>query len=445
MGFHDRFFFVDTFLEPFTYVIEETKLNCPWYFEELWECLDNGGDIDLIVPRWHAKTTGILIWILHSICYGTTKGILYIAKWDLGQKWLGRIRWELETNELIIAFFGNLVPSNSEDVKDKRLKKRHSTFLEFTNGCRLQTLSMGQTVRWWRPNKVIIDDPQENKDVMNKRVVDKFNSRVFTSLYNTLLPWWSMACVGTIVWELCLVKFLRDEKHWRTIEHQACDENFENILRPEMRGDWKLQARREAIWTANFNQEYRNIPLQFTNAIIKMEWIRHYTLDWLGWEMLPDKFDKLVLAIDPAQTASEMSDFTGRCLTWHVGNNRYVIKAWQVKLSPLQNEEYIYSMYLRFKPTYVLQESNMEAGIIEHLKKKWVRIESITATKDKYTRLADIAYMIEFGNVFFAPDIEDELLYQITHFPDTQHDDVQDAFVYSVMWWKSRAVWVYSL
>ena len=132
-------------------------------------------------------------------------------------------------------------------------------------------------------------------------------------------------------------------------------------------------------------------------------------------------------------TTNTSSDFTGRCLTGHVGNDRYVIACGQVKLSPLQNEEFIYSMYLQYKPTYVLKEDNVEVGISEHLRKKGVRMESVKATKDKYTRLADIAYLVEFGNVYFAPDISEDLLYQISHFPDVQHDDIMDAFIYSVM------------
>lgn len=445
MAYHDRYFFIEHFLQPYTYIIEEEKKVSPWYFEELRAYLDDGGDVDLIVPRWHSKTTGILIWILHSICYGTTKGILYIANGLLGQKGIGRIRWEMETNPMILAFFWQLVPRNSEDIKDRTLKKRHSTFLEFTNGCWLQTLSMGQTVRWWRPNKILCDDVQENKDVMNKKTVDKLNSWIFTSLYNTLMPWGSMAVVWTIVWELCLVKYLRDDKKRRTIEYEACDDNFENILRPEMWTKEALELRKKSIGTANFNQEYRNIPLQFTNAVIKPEWFRYYTLDWKGWVKLPDKFDKLVLAIDPAQTTTSSSDFTGWCLTGHLGNDRYVIKAWQVKLSPLQNEEWIYAQYLRYNPTYVLKEDNVEAWITEHLKKRGVRIESIRASKDKYTRLMDIAYLVEFGNVFFSADIDDELLYQLTHYPDCQHDDILDAMVYSLLGWKPRNVCLTSL
>ncbi|MDR0607086.1 MAG: hypothetical protein LBG52_01750 [Candidatus Peribacteria bacterium] len=60
--------------------------------------------------------------------------------------------------------------------------------IELTNGTTLKTMSKGQPVRGQRPSCIFIDDPQENKDVQSKQIVDKFNERIFTSLYNTLLP-----------------------------------------------------------------------------------------------------------------------------------------------------------------------------------------------------------------------------------------------------------------
>jgi hypothetical protein len=94
----------------------------------------------------------------------------------------------MENNEFLITGFGNLVPINSDDMKDKRLKRWKQQQLEFLNGVFLATMTKGQAVRGQRPTKIIFDDPQDNKDVLNKSIVDKFNNRVFSSLYNTLLP-----------------------------------------------------------------------------------------------------------------------------------------------------------------------------------------------------------------------------------------------------------------
>jgi len=73
-------------------------------------------------------------------------------------------------------------------MKDKKLKKWRSKKLELTNGGDIMTTSKGQSVRGKRRRLVVLDDPQENKDVRNKRVVERFNEWVFSSLYNTMLP-----------------------------------------------------------------------------------------------------------------------------------------------------------------------------------------------------------------------------------------------------------------
>lgn len=74
--------------------------------------------------------TIFFIWLL---IYYPRQRILYIASAGLGEEVIGTVMRELETNERLIEVFGNLVPSNSDDVKDKRLKKRRSKKLELLN------------------------------------------------------------------------------------------------------------------------------------------------------------------------------------------------------------------------------------------------------------------------------------------------------------------------
>jgi len=131
-----------------------------------------------------------------------------------------------------------------------------------------------------------------------------------------------MVALGTIVGNLCFVKHLRDEKKWPTVEYQACDDNFENILWPQL---WSKKAlierrdgqiitdkhtgktiRKKGIGTVFFNQEFRNIPLNTADKTIKEEWIRYY--------IPPLEFDYIIFAIDPATKTKEKNDFTGLCV-----------------------------------------------------------------------------------------------------------------------------------
>lgn len=114
--------------------------------------------------------------------------MVYVASKNLGEKGLGKIRRELEINKKINYIFGNIVPTNSDDKKDKRLNKWRQKELEFLNGSYIETVTRGQPIRGARPREIIMDDPQDNKDVKNPSMAREFLEWAFTSLYNVLLP-----------------------------------------------------------------------------------------------------------------------------------------------------------------------------------------------------------------------------------------------------------------
>lgn len=425
-GFYDKDFFCQYFLGGYGYLIQGKQLPTPQHHKEIWEYLDKKSDFNLIEPRGHGKTTAILEWILRAICYEQEKSILYIANQDLGKQGLGKIRGELENNDLLLRCFGNVVPINSDDLKDKRLKRWKQQQLEFLNWIYLVTMTKGQAVRGQRPTKIIFDDPQENKDVMTKAIVDKFNTRVFSSLYNTLLPWWSMTVLGTIVGNLCLVLHLKQEKKWPTLYREACDSEFNNVLWPELWDKASLMDRKEKVWTPIFNQEFRHIPLNREDALIIPEWIQYY-------EERPTHFDRIIMAVDPIKKASEKSDFMGIAVAGIIGDQIYVLFSKGIRLSSHKAERFIQLVYEKYKPDIILQEDNIEVTMIDNLKRKGLPIKPISSTKDKYTRLLNVQPSFENLKVFFRTEKDSDLIWQLTNFPDVDHDDIMDALVFILL------------
>jgi hypothetical protein len=336
-------------------------------------------NINIIIARGHWKTTAILIYIIRRVLYFPWWYLVYLANENLGTKWIWKIRLELELNKKINLIFWNVSPKNSDDLKDKRLLRWKSQQLELLNGSYIETVSKWNPVRWWRPNEVIGDDVQENKDVENPDIVKKFNKWVFTSLYNVLLPTGRMVILWTIVGNLCLVKYLKEKKKWLTIEYEACDENFNNILWADMWSKQKLIERRDWkefknpltgeiikenwIWTAFFNQEFRNIPINKENTLIKEWWIRYY--------VPPLRFEYIILAIDPATKTKEKNDFTWITAIGIKENKKYVIYSKWVKLSPRDLEQFIISLNDRIKPNIIVKEENIEVKLADDLKAKW--------------------------------------------------------------------------
>lgn len=403
-------------------------------------------DLNVIIARWHGKTTALTIYMLWRVLYYPKWTIIYVASKWLWEKQLWKIRRELELNEKIIEIFWNIVPKNSDDIKDKSLRKWRQKEMEFLNWCTIETLTKGQPIRWQRPKEIIMDDPQENADVKNPERTKEFVTWVFTSLYNTLLPWGRLCALGTIVWNNCLVKHLRDDKKWQTVEYEACDENLENILWPDMwdkqsliqRRDWKVvtntvtgQVYRQLwIWKANFNQEFRNIPLNIDDRVIQEHWIRYYSKK--TW------YEAIIMAVDPATTTKEASDFTWISVVWVNEGKKYVIYNKGVKLPPRKLEEFIIALNKKFEPNLIIKEDNIEVKLTDDLKAKGLPIIWVKAHKDKRTRLLGVAWMIEVWDVYFAQHGQETVIEQLTNFPDVAHDDEMDALVYALMWTEER-------
>lgn len=171
-----------------------------------------------------------------------------------------------------------------------------------------------------------------------------------------------MTVLGTIVGNLCLVLHLKQEKKRPTLYREACDSEFNNILRPELWDKNSLQERREKIGTPIFNQEFRHIPLNREDALIKPEWIQYY-------DILPNTFDRIIMAVDPIKKASEKSDFMGIVVAGIIGDQIYVLFSKGIRLSSHKAEQFIQLVYQKYKPDYILQEDNIEVTMIENLKK----------------------------------------------------------------------------
>jgi len=73
--------------------------------------------------------------------------------------------------------------------------------------------------------------------------------------------------------------------------------------------------------------------------------------------------------------------------------------------------------------------------LAQDLKKRGLAVQTMTPSKDKVTRLREIESYIQDGTISFVMNGKgvDELISQILLFPNSQHDDLVDAFVLASM------------
>lgn len=90
-------------------------------------------------------------------------------------------------------------------------------------------------------------------------------------------------------------------------------------------------------------------------------------------------------------------------------------------------------VYDKYQPDIILQEDNIEVTMIDNLKKRGLPMRGIHSTKDKYTRLLNVQPSFENLKVFFRIEKDSDLIWQLTNFPDVDHDDIMDALVFILL------------
>lgn len=243
------------------------RFPSPPFHQQLWDIAREGLDFLCIVPRNFAKTTAVSkILVLWKLLFGVEVSIMLIMTKGLGEEVVGDIRKELETNPLIKLIWGDIVPISNKDEKvNEKWRQRQ---LQLLNGTELKTITKGESVRGNRPTWILLDDPQENKDVKNPALADEFWNWIYTSVYPSLNIGGSMGVLGTMISNNCFVSQLKqdaDRKRVNVVEFPAII-NFEpkefkgESLWPER---WPMAALKAAFdrGEEEFMQEYMNKPL----------------------------------------------------------------------------------------------------------------------------------------------------------------------------------------
>jgi len=426
--YYDKLWFWKFFLDKYI------KAEYWKHHKEIIKELNKKIDLNLIIARWHWKTTILLLDVLHSILYKTYTTQLYIANKQLGEEFIGKIIEELLTNKKIIAIFGDLIPDKTKELQKEYWKKKfRQSMIELINGVSLELITPGWSIRWKRPERIILDDI--DKDVHNPTTWEKEKRWFLSSVYWTLMEWWHIITIWTIVWNLCLVNYLKKEK-WNTIEYPAIIN-----WKPLWKEKWSMAAlkkRKEKLGSLIFNQEYLNIPLTSEDAIIKQEDIKYFSYKKDNIE-----FDRIYMWLDPAISEKTKSDDFWITITWILGDKKYVIKnvwlKWQQKRTINRNRT-IKRLYDEYDVDQIYVEDNgFQTLLKEDFQKMNLNAKWITSTKDKITYL--LWYQGDFENwkIFFNEDenMTEQLVIQLVQFPDVDHDDLVDSMVRS-FWEKKK-------
>lgn len=292
-------FFPDYFSKPFS-----KKIHDP-----IFECIDNPANklIAITAPRGIGKSS-ILNMALPAkhILYQDKKFIIPISQSaDAAVEMGENLKEELLANKLIYEFFGKM-------DSWKWSEKQWIT----SSGIKILPRGAGQQVRGRRfgkdrPDLIIVDDLEDDKEVQNEELRKFVRDWFFNSLLNSVdrgSSNWQVIVIGTIRHEDSLLIHLQKDPEFVHLDLEICDEEL-NSNWPEFIPTEQIHhmhdVAKERGELAGFYREYRGITMPPGLAGFRPEFFVNYTESEDELNRNPD-IESIVMA-DPAKTHTDTS------------------------------------------------------------------------------------------------------------------------------------------
>ncbi len=408
------------------------------FHKELYQILLTTKRGAVAAPREHAKSTVVsLFFVLYCICYKLRKFIVLISD-TLPQSrlLLNAIKVEMEGNDALIADFGNLVNDGKWGEED----------ILTTTGIRIVARGAGQSLRglrqrMFRPDLVICDDLENDENVDNPESRAKLQ-RWFKNVVLNLGKSCQVFVVGTILHFDSLLSHLLDVDKYRKFFKrlfQAVDDDFTepSALWPAKWSLADLKAKEEDIGPTEFNQEFRNRPVNSdTQSFKESDIIRHA----FTREQIEGKPLMKITAIDPAISKKQQADDFGS-VTIGVDDDGFilVLRAEGKKLSFPEQRKFIFDRYDEERPEVIGVESvayqkALKQDLDEEGRRtgRYIPVVEVVADQDKFRRITAISPLVENGTIRFCLDGTQKKLISQLLFLGKLHDDLADALATAV-------------
>jgi len=431
----------------------------PPHHLEMWDlCASHHPQVAIAAPRGSAKSTAITFaYVLASVLFEEHAHVLLIsANEELASGFLNDIKIELQENEILTTHPALGVKRFIKDRETEIIVEKHSGF-------RFRIIVKGAEQRMrglkWerkRPSLVIADDLEDEELVSSELRREKFRRWFYGAVKPIIRDGGKIRVVGTVMHMDSLLMRLMppmksefthhtplkmtttEQRAWKSVLYRAHDEDFQNLLWPEMYSEKRLRTIRKDFAEQGmldvYGQEYLNDPIDQTTAYFhKDDFLPMTTEDF-------QRFKTFYAAGDLAITENKRSAFTALGVggmdsdgTLHLEDVR------RGRWDSLQISDEIFSLARRYEPdTFRLESENIQRSIGPFLFKRmddeqfYINLDAKPPTKDKLARAQSIRARMRAGKVRFNKeadwyaDFEEELL----HFPKWPYKDQVDMFAW---------------
>jgi predicted phage terminase large subunit-like protein len=417
-----------------TYLNHYFNLNPAIFHRELIEKLGDDKERMLLILgfRGSAKSTfGSLALPLWAALEKKYNFILPIADTTLQAKVnIANIRYELETNELIRNDYGDM-QSDEEWQKENIL---------LANGVRILARSRGQKVRGlrhrqYRPELVVVDDPEDLEWVRTKENRDKterwLRAEVIPALNERI---GKLVLIGNQLHMDALLSRMKGDKGFTVLEYPLIDEQEHCLWPAKYPTKESLDIQRDKAGPTSWQREYllRIVPEE--GQEVKPEDIVYYDLPGKEVSIYGTGLD---YAISKKETADYTSAVTGALSYDEKGEAHIDVMPGPVNQridmrETIEAVKILHNQYYKNQITFA-EEVAYQKAANDEIERAGLPIERIHPSKDKRARLRIAATYIKNGTVRFPRRGCEDLLIQLFGFGSEEHDDLVDALVYMIL------------
>ena len=347
------------------------------------------------------------------------------------------IRVELEENELIKADFGDMHSTRGGPERAWQTQK-----LILANGVQILGRSRGQKVRGlkygrYRPDCIVIDDPEESDWVRTKENRDKTERWIRQEVFPSMAAGKTkVVVIGNYLHNDALLARLKQMSMFKnTIDIPLFDENGVNAW-PERFTPEVVELKKEEAGFIGWNREYLLKVVPDEGQIIAPEDIVYY-------DTIPEdaRQGMNVHGVDLAISKEQGADFTAVVsgtvfrmgvkgaahLIVHPGTvNRHLdFKEMTDTLREINGTGEIHHFFV--------ENVNYQQAAIETLQRYRIPVTPVRPIADKAARLRVASQFIKDGTVQFPRTGCEALLTQLYGFGAEAHDDMVDALVYLIL------------
>ncbi|MBI4714435.1 MAG: hypothetical protein HY760_00550 [Nitrospirae bacterium] len=425
----DKLYFFQTYLPHYF-----DKAFAPFH-EELAAFAEVKNEPALIAaPREHAKSTVCSLGIpLHDICFEIKHLIVLISDTeDLAADFTTFIKLEIEENPRIRQDFG--------DLKGRAGSWADNDFTT-KNGIRVKARGRGQKIRGlrnrqYRPDRVIVDDLENDKNVRNPRLVKETIDWLLEAVLGSLADGFSFLMVGnllakkSVLAQLIAAKDDQDQPRFASRVYKAIGEDGAPLW-PAAWPMERLERRRRHQGSLSFFKEMQNEPRD-EEGLFQETWIRYYH---------PTEIIGVPLAIysylDPSSESGHSNDYKA-LITIGVSPEGiiYCLDAFIRHCTPNTMVQVAYSRYEEYHPLEIGAEENALGEFLmspfEMMAKEkgyHLPLKGEKHAINKEARIGRLSPYVERGILRFCKGHSDQdlLVEHLIYFPSpTVNDDGPD-------------------